>query len=70
MCVINKKKCTEETKGMIVHVQPWKDTRQITVKYNVDGQEYVLKEKVKLKITKLKVGNIPVGEVNNPTKTL
>jgi hypothetical protein len=58
----NKKKCIEETSG-IIKKKKWNgDVWFITVEYTVDGKMYTVKEQLTYHITnKYKVGKVTVG---------
>ncbi|MDO4198915.1 MAG: hypothetical protein Q4D13_07995 [Erysipelotrichaceae bacterium] len=58
------KTCHEETTGVITDIRmggsDYPDV--ITVKYDVDGKDYIIKENVRTESEALKLGKIPAGQ--------
>lgn len=62
------KRCTMETQGEIVKLKLKSGDGPfvITVRYEVDFTNYMIKESVKLKSTAIKAGKIPIGQKKTP----
>lgn len=59
---IYKKKCTSETKGMLIKKRWDGDVWFLSVEYVVNGQKYICKEQLRYKkIKNYEVASIPVG---------
>ena len=57
----NKKKCTEDTIGVIKKKRWNGDVWFLTVEYTVNGKIYNLKEQLKFQVTREhKIGNVPI----------
>lgn len=66
--MIRRSACTEQTVGNIVDIKcrNSEGVAKITVRYNVNGMEYTIRESLKLISKMIKVGGMPIGQRKVP----